>query len=63
MTKWKAWGGDKHTLQMATRALIYSITDFGSTMYTATNNIKIKSIQIVQNNAQRLSTYALPNTK
>ena len=56
-------GADTRTLLTITRALIYSIIDYGSATYTATNNQKIKKLETAQNKALRISTYALPNTK
>lgn len=63
MTKGNNCGTDILALQMATKILIYFIIDYESTMYTTTNNTKIKTIQIVQNKTLSVSTNAVPNTK
>ena len=62
-TKGKDWGTDTFILLTCTKTLIYSVIDYGSTTYTATNNSKIKQLQIIQNKALRICTNALPNTK
>lgn len=63
MTKGPKWVADTHTLLTATRSLLYSRIEYGVTTHTASNNTRVKELQIHENKALKISTHSIPNTQ